>query len=281
MLPALSLALGLMLALPAPRVLAEGSPTANTPTPPPAPLRRVLDSSVELLKNTVVDGAGIIISPLKWRTREWLTFGAVGGATALLVLFADEPIRGRAQSSPGFQSFGDAIRPLGTGPGIAALTGGMFLSGVVLDREKDRETARLLVESLAVSYLIESSLKHAIGRARPGAELGSRDFEFFGGNKSMPSGEVTAAFAMAAVVTSQYDSLWVKLAAYGLAGAVGAGRIGADGHWSSDVLLGAVLGTAVAKSIVYRHRKREREKANQPHWEFGLTPSGARYTYIW
>ncbi len=156
-----------------------------------------------------------------------------------------------------------------------------------VDREKDRETARLLIESAAISYLLESTLKHAIGRARPsqfyadGRDPDSRDFEFFGGNQSMPSGEVTLAFTMAGVVTSQYEGIWVKLVAYSLATAVAAGRIAANGHWASDTLLSAALGTAVAKSVVYRHRKRKNAKDHEPQWNFAVTPIGVRYTYIW
>ena len=163
----------------------------------------------------------------------------------------------------------------------------MFLSGVIFDREKDRETARLLIESAAISYLLESTLKHAIGRARPsefypdGRDPDSRDFKFFGGNQSMPSGEVTLAFTMAGVVTSQYKGIWVKLVAYSLATAVAAGRIASNGHWASDTLLSAALGTAVAKSVVYRHRKRKNAKDNGPQWNFAVTPIGVRYTYIW
>ena len=247
----------------------------------PRVVRRVLNSGADLVRDTVVDGVGIILSPFKWRTKEWLTVGAVGGATALFIVYADDPIRRHAQANSGFRSFGDKIRPLGTGPGIAALTGGMLLTGVIFDREKERETARLLIESTAISYVIESSLKHAIGRARPSSELGPRSFEFFGGDKSMPSGEVTLAFSMAGVITSQYDQWWVKLLAYSLAAAVGAGRIARDSHWASDVVLSAALGTAVAKSVVWRHRRREQLKSNAPRWEFGLTPTGVRYTYIW
>lgn len=262
-------------------VAAEGPSPERPSKARPGAAKRVLGAGVDLIEDTVVDAAGIVISPIHWRLREWLTFGAVGGVTALFIIYADEPIRRSAQASPQFRSFGKSIRPLGEVAGLAALTGGMLLSGIVLDRAKDRETARLVFESVAISYLLESSLKHAIGRARPGAELGSRDFKFFGGNKSMPSGEVTLAFTMAGVVTSQYRPWWVKILAYSLATAVAAGRIAADGHWTSDVILSAALGVAVAKSVVWRHRKRKDAKAKQPRWDLGFSGTGIRYTYVW
>jgi membrane-associated phospholipid phosphatase len=137
------------------------------------------------------------------------------------------------------------------------------------------------VESTAISYLIQSSFKHAFGRSRPSSERGPRSFEFFGGDKSMPSGEVTLAFTMAGVITSQYDQWWVKLLAYSLAAAVGAGRIARDSHWASDVVVSAALGTAVAKSVVWRHRKRKLQKKNAPRWDLAITGTGIRYTYIW
>jgi membrane-associated phospholipid phosphatase len=260
---------------------AEGPPAEERSKPRPGTVTRVIGAGADFLQDTVVDAAGIIISPINWRTREWLTFGAVGGVTALFIVYADEPIRESAQASSQFRKFGETIRPLGRVAGFAAVTGGMLLSGIVLDRAKDRETARLVFESVAISYLIESSLKHALGRARPGSGLGSRDFEFFGGNKSMPSGEVTLAFTMAGVVTSQYNRWWVKLLAYSLATAVAAGRIASDGHWTSDVIVSAALGVGVAKSVVWRHRKRKDAKAKQPKWDLGFSGTGARFTYTW
>ena len=102
--------------------------------------------------------------------------------------------------------------------------------------------------------------KYLFGRTRPRRNFGPEDFDPFSGEMSMPSGETTSAFIMAGVVTSQYPQWYVQLISYSLAGAVGAGRIGLDAHWTSDLFISAALGIAVSKAVVYFNRKRKEER---------------------
>jgi membrane-associated phospholipid phosphatase len=48
----------------------------------------------------------------------------------------------------------------------------------------------------------------------------------------------------------------VSILAYGIAGAAGLARIYEDKHWTSDVFLGAALGTAVGKAVVKLNEQR-------------------------
>ena len=76
---------------------------------------------------------------------------------------------------------------------------------------------------------------------------------------------------MAGVVTSQYPSWPVQITAYGLASAVGLGRIALDAHWASDIFVSAVLGIAVSKAVVHLNRKRAEKKARGPlFWILGI-----------
>lgn len=123
-------------------------------------------------------------------------------------------------------------------------------------------------EAVAVSGIFTALLKGAAGRARPyvSADTSPHDFRFGrgfaggGGYESFPSGHSTAAFAAAAVVTSESERWWphgiwlVAPAMYGGATLVGLSRMYNNAHWASDVALGAAIGTFSGIKVVrYSH----------------------------
>ena len=250
----------------------------------------VAEFSYSLANDTISDTWSIAKSPFSWRWKGWLTAAAVAGGTVGLVYGVDQRVREESQSDPGFQEFEEDIRWLGNGRGLAALTGGFALAGWMLDRPKELETARLLIEASLSGVVFTTAGKFLFGRARPRKNLGPEYFDPFSGNMSMPSGETTSAFIMAGVITSQYPQWYVQLISYSLAGAVGAGRIGRDAHWTSDVFISAALGIAVSKAVVYfnrkRKEKRERLKAvgssqrvYRKHY-FAVSPRSFRWTIV-
>ncbi len=247
----------------------------------------VASASYHFLNDTITDTWSITKSPLSWRWKGWLTLGAVAGTTTALIYYADDPVRQQAIGSPGFRQFGEDIRWMGTGPGLAALTGGFAAAGVLFDRYKEKETARLLLQASATGYLYTITGKLTIGRTRPRINRGPFAFDPFSGEVSMPSGEATSAFIMASVITSQYPAWYVQVLSYSLAGAVSAGRIALDAHWTSDIFLSAALGIAVGKATVYFHRRRlegrpiRALKKHLPGRHFvQVSTRGFRWTYV-
>lgn len=63
---------------------------------------------------------------------------------------------------------------------------------------------------------------------------------------SFPSGHTTGAFALATGLTLQYRHLYIAIPSYLFAVGVGVSRIYAGVHYPSDVLVGALVGTASA-----------------------------------
>lgn len=218
--------------------------------------RRTVNESISLANETLSDAWNITKSPIGWRTRQWLTFAGVAGVAAGLIYLGDETLRKRATASNRFRHFGGKIDFLSDGTAFVALTGGFLVAGSLF-RDKEIETAKLLMESAAIGYGYSTGLKYLVGRRRPGP-TGARDFDPFSGELSMPSGETTHAFAMASVIAEQYPNWPVRIASYGLASCVAAGRIARDDHWTSDVFVAAALGTFVGKSVSWLHRKRAR-----------------------
>jgi membrane-associated phospholipid phosphatase len=57
------------------------------------------------------------------------------------------------------------------------------------------------------------------------------------------------------VIATQYPHLWVEIACYGTASLVGFARMREDGHFASDVLAGALIGTTVGRAVVHLNRR--------------------------
>ena len=80
------------------------------------------------------------------------------------------------------------------------------------------------------------------------------------------------AFAMATVVAQSHPNLPVRILSFGIASTIGLARVADEGHWSSDVFLGAAMGTALGYSVVYHDR--ERQTGKQPAGSLTMGPRG-------
>jgi len=235
--------------------------------------RRTANEGYGLFNNTLSDGWSILKSLLDWGACEWLVLLGVAGTATGLIYLADQDIRDEAQASRGFRNFGDDVRFLGNGPGFLALTGGFLASGIVF-RDDEIETASMLIEASVLAYGGSLAIKRTTGRERPGPFADAQDFDAFSSNFSMPSGEATHAFALATIVSERYRHWPVWVLSYGAATTVALGRISSDGHWASDVVVGAAIGTFVGHSVARLHR--ERAEIAEERKRLGLAPSRPR-----
>ena len=122
----------------------------------------------------------------------------------------------------------------------------------------------IYAETVSLTYAMKELLKWAIPRERPylyfegypEEALKNGDY-----NKSFCSGHTSVAFSVAAANTyifSKYypDSKWkipVIAASYSLAALTGILRVASGEHFASDVLVGALLGTAMGYGIPALH----------------------------
>ncbi len=100
--------------------------------------------------------------------------------------------------------------------------------------------------SFVISGIAAQSFKHLLGRPRPrilNSESAEWGPSFVGGFDAFPSGHTTCAFALAAVLSHFYPRL--RMAFFLLACLVGIARIIRGSHWVTDVVAGALLGTAI------------------------------------
>jgi len=153
-------------------------------------------------------------------------------------------------------------------PGAIIIGAGLYTVGRIGGWRDVADLGWHGTESIIVASAATTVLKGVLGRSRPyvTSDSNPHDFGFgrgFGKNgryQSFPSGHTTAAFAVAAAVTSESRRWWprgewvVAPVMYGGATLVGLSRIYHDPHWASDVALGAAIGTFGGIKVVrYSH----------------------------
>ena len=172
--------------------------------------------------------------------------------------------------------------------GVGGLSALVYAYRLYNDDAKGRETMLTGVESAGVASLLALALKPAFGRLRPHQDHHSHT-KFFDGGASLPSGEATPMFSLAAGISESFDNRWyVAIPAYSLALADGFGRMGHDSHWFSDIAGAAILGVGTTELLLYLHRE---HSTQLDRWRVfpvsgspgrgGETPAGLGISYNW
>ena len=117
--------------------------------------------------------------------------------------------------------------------------------------ESHRETGKLLSSAYMGAGIITYSMKRLIGRKRPLDETL--------GNPAMPSGHASITFSVATILGYRYPKWRIPL--YIGAGLVSFSRVYLGRHYTSDVVVGAAIGTATG-ILVWHNR------ATLLKWEF-------------
>ena len=142
----------------------------------------------------------------------------------------------------------DGIRILnrlsgGMNPALIVLF--FLLAGTVYGHERwVRYAISMGLGGIAAGVLVQL-VKIAVSRTRPELWLGPFQHARTSAN-SFPSGHTVAAFAIGGVLIARSPSRWIRVAVLLLAFAVGASRILAFRHWTSDVLASAAIGFLAA-----------------------------------
>ncbi len=201
-----------------------------------------------------------------------LIYSVLFGLVALAYLFADRQLAGELRPYlkgdrlfPWLTYISNVLAPL-------ASIGAIFIGARVLVRGSltPFEAAVLRIScAILIAWALKEELKWAFGRTWPETWIkGNPNPSYFGngtygffpfhggqGYASFPSGHTTAITAFAGALWF----LWPKLRLLGVALvlAVVIGLLGADYHWLSDIMAGAILGgtTGIAAARI-GHRER-------------------------
>lgn len=141
-----------------------------------------------------------------------------------------------------FQKFiSDADAPIVLGVPVA-MVGISFLNKDKDLRRKGLEACAAQVLTVGGTYL----LKEIVKRPRPFVTYPDLKNVTTEGSWSFPSGHTSSAFAFATSMSLSYPKWYVIVPSYTFASAVGFSRMYLNVHYPSDVLVGAILGSASA-----------------------------------
>jgi membrane-associated phospholipid phosphatase len=167
---------------------------------------------------------------------------------------------------------------LGAGGVMAVFLG----VGLIGNDDKATETALLGASAALQTFLVTDIVQGLTGRQCPkwddGADHWAGPAAFFDRHKNgqgrhfgaFPSGHTAAAFSLATIIDMQYGkSVWVPILAYTVAAGVGVSMAARGEHWVSDVVVGAVVGSLISRTVVNNHRR-----SRGPRPSVGLGPHG-------
>lgn len=204
----------------------------------------------------VSDVKALATAPKRATAEHWRRAALAAGAIAATAAI-DESLQNRSHErrNDALDDLTESITPFGGRYSDRVLMG-FALAGLATRDDRSMKIAfDGLMSSILASKVVTPLLKQTVGRNRP---AGDDAFAFEGGD-SFPSNHATQAFAVASVIASHHDERWVDVLAYGLASAVGYARVRHEAHYASDVVAGAVIGTAIGKLVV-RTNERQRQK---------------------
>jgi len=135
----------------------------------------------------------------------------------------------------------------------------------------------VLLESLASAGVVAFSLRYITGRSRPFTRDGPwkfRDSGWTHEHQSFPSGHATAALALSTVLAERIGTIWSRLLFYSIGTVAAAARVRNNQHWTSDVVMGGILGIIAGLSAVGREEERTSGHPTS-EWRPKIVPNGS------
>ncbi len=138
---------------------------------------------------------------------------------------------------------------------------GLFATGLITKNKELRWKSYEHLSSTAVSGIITTVLKLGIDRARPFKTYPNDIVKYTkAGSHSFPSGHTSMAFATATSISLLYPKWYVIAPAFIWASGVGYSRMYLGVHYPTDVLAGALIGSAssIGTHYLFKYIKKKR-----------------------
>ena len=225
-----------------------------------------LSNSATYLKSYWDSGLTVLSQPLHYDWKDWTAFGGVAASTTLAFVYDDE-IYGLID-----RTFDDNVGRLTAFTDVfgeeyfilPCIVGTYAISAINKDCRL-RNMSLAVLQSFVYAEVASAGLKVLTCRMRPSDSdiqhptsniqnwLGPfATFE----STSFPSGHAMRSFAVATTLAGFYpEKIWVGIVSYSVASLCSFGRLVAEEHWTSDVLLGAALGYFIGRGVVKFNNK--------------------------
>ena len=217
---------------------------------------------VRMPKYVLQDQKAIWTSPFhtsKANAKWWAIFGV---ATAALIA-TDQYTAKNAPNNDTLVRLGTDTSHIGAAYTLLPISAGFYFLGTKAGSQHFREAGMLSFETLVDTTLVELAIKSVTNRARPLEGSGKGRFWDSSGppwNSSFPSGHAINTFGLASVFAHEYHQWWVKLLAYGYAGAVVGARLAAKKHFPGDVVAGGVMGWFIGDYVYGKRHNPELDR---------------------
>jgi len=230
------------------------------------------------------DIVGTWASPLHASGRSWLGAGLVVlGSAAVSPLddnidnwFVRHHDNGVWSVLNEFREGGSAF----AGKTITPVAAGVYVIGLATKSRGIRDGVWGCVASYASESVVRSQVVYQlVGRLRPDSlrtehvlvpSKQGDQYKFYcpgsnaWGKHSLPAGHVANIAACSSFLSQRFDNPYITIPAYAITLGVGVGRMVDRRHWTSDTVLGLLLGYAVGKEVGLRSlERRERDDGGQ------------------
>jgi len=213
------------------------------------------------LKSYWYDTKSFVLSPAKWKARQWIGLGVVTGA-AVLAYTQDENIQKyftghQSTTADNFSKY--VFEPFGRFAPV--IIGGLYVGGRFAKDNRLAGTSLTAAKAFVVSAVAAGIVKQLTHRHRPYQDDIPDHANWDGPFSSIeytsfPSGHATSAFSMATVYAMEYGStIWVPVLAYTLATGTAVSRLYDNDHWASDVVIGSALGFVTGRFMWKQSKK--------------------------
>ncbi len=239
-----------------------------------APLhaQRTLGSAAEDVKHVLGDALYVGATPFRTDADDvprLLAAAAGFGAATLL----DEPVQRWIRSNPGsaavraFDPWSDEhLAWLGDTQHLLQISGAMYAVGFAADSRDLRDAALGCITADGTGSLIRHGIYELVSRERPynkdtGEHVEDGDhWAFPGGDWSDHSffgGHVANIMSCVSFWNHRFDMGVAEPVLYGFATALGVERTLQEAHWTSDTMLGILVGYLIGAQVAHRYAERE------------------------
>jgi len=154
----------------------------------------------------------------------------------------------RLREDESFRDFNDVFASTAADVVVAVAPLALLAVGEISRDDDFRNYGWKSAEAALDGFLVATIIKAATQRSRPHE---GKQFGFWDGGNSFPSGHATVAWAVAATTASHFERhKWVPWVVYPLAGLVSFSRVSSGNHFPSDAVFGSVIGFVIGRHVV-------------------------------